>query len=116
MRRPARGDWFRWGIAAIVLSLITSTVYAGGPGVVQGSGAPYLWSTTGPVPYRLDGGTLGLWSNATAAANVLQAFDRWGPDLATSALTFTNAGSIPGDGDVNTAAEFLALDSGCDGI
>ncbi len=99
-----------------VTYLVASTAYAGGPLVVQTNGVPYKWSTATPAPYSIDGGSLGLWNNATAVANTVQAFDRWGPDLPTSALTFASAGGIPGDGDVNTAAEFLALDSGCDGI
>ncbi len=101
----------------LALCLAASPAHAGGPLIVQFSGAPYKWSTTGPIPYSTDGGSLGLWSNATALANAAQAFNRWGPDLPTSILTFSSAGSIPGDGDVNTVAEFVALDGNCaDGI
>lgn len=105
-----------FGGVALTLSLLASTVQAGGPLNVRPDGVPYRWSTSGPIQYWTDGGTLGLWSNATALANVQQAFNRWGPDLPTSALTFSRVGSIPGDGDVNSAAEFNAIDGACDGI
>jgi len=106
-----------WASGAFALCLAWSPAFAGGPLNVRPSdGAPYRWSTASPIQYWTDGGNLGLWSNATALANVQQAFNRWGPDLPTSALTFLRAGGIPGDGNVNTVAEFAALDGVCDGI
>jgi len=49
---------------------------------------------------------------------VQDAFDRWGPDLASTALTFSDGGgSLSGDGDVDTAAELIALEFNCaDGL
>ncbi|HEX9756175.1 MAG TPA: hypothetical protein VGB26_00070 [Nitrospiria bacterium] len=86
---------------------------AGNPFLPRSNGNPYLWDTSNPLPFHPDGGNLGLWNNTTAVANTLEAFDRWGPDISTSSLTFSNAGGIPGDGDVNTVAEFNALDGNC---
>ncbi|MFZ5876659.1 MAG: PKD domain-containing protein [Nitrospirota bacterium] len=105
------------GGVAIALSLAAVPADAGGPLNVRSDGTPYVWSTASPVQYWVDGGSLGLWNNATALANVQQAFNRWGPDVPTSALTFSHAGGLPGDGDVNTVAEFNALDGVCnDGV
>ena len=88
--------------------------HAGNPLFLQGSGDPFLWSTTSPVPFHPDGGGLGLWDNATAVANTLEGFKRWGPPgISTSALTFSNAGAIPGDGNVNTVAEYLSIEFNC---
>lgn len=84
---------------------------------MESDGTPLVWSTAGPVPFHPEGGSLGLWSNTTALSNVVQAFNRWGPDIPTSALTFSNAGPIPGDGDIDTVSEFNALNGNCaDGI
>src|SRR3989338_2112482 len=117
VRRRAQWGWIGWGGAALALSLAASEAHAGGPLYVRTDGTPLKWSTTGPVQFSPDGGNLGLWNNATAVAGVGEAANRWGPDLATSALTFSNAGGIPGDGDVNTASEFYALYGECeDGI
>ena len=99
VRRRAQWGWIGWGGAALALSLAASEAHAGGPLYVRTDGTPLKWSTTGPVQFSPDGGNLGLWNNATAVAGVGEADNRWGPDLATSALTFSNAGRIPGDGD-----------------
>ncbi len=110
-------NWIIFQSLIFLLSFAAPVAYAGGPLVVKTDGTPLKWSTTNPVPFSPDGGNLGLWDNATAVTNVLEAFNDWGPDISTSALTFSNAGPIPGDGNVNTVAEFNALDGNCaDGI
>ncbi len=98
----------------LVFFVLIPSAYGGNPYLIQGNGNPWLWSTSGAVTFHPDGGSLGLWNNSTAVANTLEAFNRWGPDISTSALTFSNAGAIPGDGDVNTVAEFTAIDPVCE--
>jgi hypothetical protein len=97
----------------LFLILTASVVHAGEPLSVLADGTPLKWSATSPVPFSPDGGNLGLWNNTTAVANALEAFNRWGPDISTSALTFSNAGPIPGDGDINTLQEFSARYGNC---
>jgi len=103
-------------IPFLIFFVLNSSAYGGNPYLIQGNGNPWLWSTSGAVPFHPDGGNLGQWDNAMAVANTLEAFNRWGPDISTSALTFSNEGSIPGDGDVDSVAEFNALDPNCEGI
>ncbi len=104
-------------VAALLLAAAAARAGGPFPEVRTTGGVPIVWSTASPVDYHPDGGALGMWSNATAVAETGDAFDRWGPDIATSALTFNDAGAIPGDGDVSTVAEFTAVVGVCgDGI
>jgi|GEM_PF-2671084 len=67
---------------------------AGGPLNAVGT-APRKYVTF-PITYRTDQGTLGAFSNATATAISVYAFQQW-DNVLTAALSFTNAGQLPRD-------------------
>ena len=75
------------------------------------AGTIFTWNSSAPVPYRVDGGSLGSLGSATATSLVNSMFQVW-TDVPTANLTFTNAGALlgVGDGDVSTPAEFNAVD------
>ncbi len=94
---------------------------AGGPLIVGGTfgppGQPFLWSAATEVQYRTDGGNLGILSNSTANQRVAGMFQVW-EDVPTAVIGFNRAGNLLtsgafGDGDVNTASEFNAVDGSC---
>jgi len=84
-------------------------------------GAVILWPAASlPIAYHVDGGPLGLDSNAVTTARVDSLFAVW-QAVPTSTIAFTNAGSIASvtgctapatdftDGDVDTFGEFLCV-------
>lgn len=102
----------------------------GGPNLGPGFGAPnsvgvpVVWSTATPVTYRVDGGPLSTTSigtvvvdQAAGVARVDGMFQVWGA-VGTAAISFTNGGGISNvgaftDGDVDTMAEFNAVEGDC---
>jgi hypothetical protein len=67
----------RAGLAAVALLASGRVAYAAGPQYVNFDGRPFVWSSTGPVPYTLDLGPFGRFSNAQATAWVAEAFQSW---------------------------------------
>lgn len=91
---------------------------AGGPLAVRSNGLPYLWSTAGEIQYRTDNGPLSATVNETAIrARVIAMFDVW-ENVATANIGYNRAGPINAvvgfaDGDVDTAAEYAAVEQDC---
>ena len=101
-------------LAGIAASGIAS---AGGPLAIRTSGDPFTWATT-TIQYRTDGGPLSASvGNAAALSRVAAMFSVW-QDIPSASISYNRAGPITSvgafsDGDVNTAAEFDAVDGSC---
>jgi len=91
---------------------------AGGPLGVRTNGQPYVWSTTGEIQYRTDGGPLsGTVTEAQARARVAAMFNVW-ENVASASIGYNRTGPILDigaftDGDVSTAVEFDAVSGAC---
>jgi hypothetical protein len=109
--RPAR-------LASAALFLFSGMAFAGGPLFLDQEGNILEWSTAQPIAYRTDGGNLSTnINNAAAIARVESMFDVW-QAVPSSNISYAREGailSVPGfsDGDVNTAAEFNAVEGDC---
>ena len=113
MRRQARAL-----AAGFLGTLAAGLASAGGPLSLDESGTPLVWGTTAAIAYRTDGGPLS--NNVTtgqAQARVANMFDVW-QDVPSANIRYNRAGAILDvdaftDGDVNTAAEFNAVEGAC---
>jgi len=110
-------------LAGISLVGLLPPLHAGGP-LLAGSaamgadGGAILWDVSAPIAYRVDGGPLGNLDSAAATARVSALFQVW-QNVPTASISYTNAGAILStgpftDGDVDTVAEFNAVDGDCD--
>lgn len=63
------------GLAAALLA--AAPAQAGGPMFVNLDGRPFVWDNTRPIPYTLDAGPFGIFSNQQAAQWVADAFAAW---------------------------------------
>jgi hypothetical protein len=70
--RSRRTGW----LAGILLAAI-GPVWAGGPTAVAPDGRPYAWTGAGTIPYTMDPGPLGAFSNIQASQWVADAFNAW---------------------------------------
>ena len=116
------------GALAVTLALFLAAppeVLAGGPLAVGGtfgvSGQAFTWSTAAAISYRTDNGPLAngtrFISEADARTRVEAMFQVW-QDVTTSNITYSRAGFISAvgafaGGDVNTLAEFDAVEGDC---
>lgn len=114
-------------LAGILLVGTLAPVRAGGPNlpgssVLGADGGAILWDTSAPVAYRVDGGNLGTIQAGSGpsqtAGRVSSLFQTW-ENVPTASIRYTNAGPILStgaftDGDVDTAAEFAAVEGDCD--
>jgi hypothetical protein len=114
-------------LASFVVTLLPPcAAFAGGPILVNSNGAPYLWSTATPITYRTDNGPLSAGvDEATARARILAMFNVW-QDVPTSRISYARATTDAGNGvgfiaptsgftggDVNTLAEYDAVEADC---
>jgi hypothetical protein len=103
---------------ALLPALAAGPAQAGGPLLVRGNGLPYAWSTAAPIAYRTDNGPMSATVNeATAQGRVVGMFDVW-QAVATSSISYSRAGFISPTGaftggDVDTLAEYDAVDADC---
>ena len=102
--KRARGEWSRWGLAAVVVVLLCvvvvwqKPVQAGGALLVGGptlgsAGVAYVWSTTAAVSYHTDLGTLGSLNTAAADGVVRDSFDVW-QNVTTASISFSRTGNL----------------------
>jgi len=104
-------------IAAAALAAIPFA-QAGGPLAVRSNGLPYVWSTASEIQYRTDNGPLSVTvPEATIRSRVIAMFDVW-ENVATANIGYNRAGFINpagafGAGDVDTAAEYAAVEQDC---
>ena len=96
--------WTRLALATVLVAVaFAGPAHAGGPLALRATGQPYLWPNGGTnIPYNPDQGALGTLSNADAVAQTAAAFQAW-QDVATSTVTYVNAGQLAVD---VTAANF----------
>lgn len=108
----------RRALFAALLIVATGTATAGGPQFLRSNGQPYLWSTALPIDYRTDNGPLSATvDQAQAQARLNSMFNVW-ESVATAAIAYDRAGFILptgvfSDGDVNTIAEYDAVQAAC---
>jgi hypothetical protein len=77
MRRPIALFTFASALWAALLAG-GSAAHAGGPMVVSRDGRPYAWDRARPIPYTMDPGKFGRFSNTQVSGWVADAFRRWG--------------------------------------
>jgi len=83
-----------------MVSFLGTAAFAGGP-LATLNGAPVVHeSSSFPITYKVDLGSLGPLSNLEATALVDECFSKWG-DVATSTIYFSNAGYLPVDVDAS---------------
>jgi hypothetical protein len=107
-------------VATVLAGLLLpgSAAFAGGPLAVRSTGAPYVWSTAAPIAYRTDNGPLSATvTEAQARARVLAMFNVW-QNVTTSNIAYARAGFINPTGaftggDVDTVAEYNAVNTDC---
>lgn len=98
--------------------LAAASAGAGGPLSVRTNGHPYAWSTGSAIQYRTDNGPLSASvTKAQALTRVQNMFKVW-QDVASATISYSRAGDIRavgayGGGDVNTEAEFNAVEGDC---
>lgn len=106
------------GTLAAGLLCASGTAGAGGPLFVRTNGLPYVWSTAAPIPYQTDNGPLSADTDeGEARARVIAMFNVW-QSVATASISFDRAGFITptgafSGGDVNTIAEYDAVNDAC---
>ena len=117
-------------LAALLLPM--GAVQAGGPLVVNAAGAPYVFSTAAPIPYRTDNGPLSASvTEAAARARVASMFGVW-TAVPTANISYARATTDGGNGagfinpapaplggtafvsgDVDTVDEYNAVEANC---
>lgn len=108
----------RRALTAALLICAAGTAGAGGPLFVRSNGLPYVWSTAAPIQYRTDNGPLSATvDQAQAQARVNTMFGVW-ESVPTAIIAYNRAGFINptgafNDGDVNTIAEYNAVQGDC---
>jgi hypothetical protein len=106
----------RAGLALIAGALAAGAASAGGPLAIRDDGETFLWSTATAIQYRTDDGPLSdTVTESQARTRVQNMFAVW-QDVASSNIRYNRAGFITGvggDGDVNTVAEFNAVEGSC---
>ncbi|HEY8267002.1 MAG TPA: matrixin family metalloprotease [Steroidobacteraceae bacterium] len=106
-------------IVALFAGLAAAGVaIAGGPLAVRTNGAAYLWNTATAIQYRTDNGPLSASVTESAARSRVQAMFAVWQNVASASIAYNRTGSISSvagfsGGDVNTAAEFDAVDGDC---
>jgi hypothetical protein len=106
-------------IAAATGTLCANLASAGGPLFLRPDGTPFLWGTAAPIAYRTDNGPLSASvTESQARTRVVNMFTVW-QDVPSASISYTRAGFIQstgsfGGGDVNTGAEFNAVEGDCD--
>ncbi|MGQ0383162.1 MAG: hypothetical protein ACT4UP_00545 [Gammaproteobacteria bacterium] len=104
-------------MALLAFAGLAGTVHAGGPIAVRSNGLPYAWSAA-TIGYRTDNGPLSpLVNESDARGRVVSMFNVW-QSVATSGISYSRDGFINATGafaggDVDTAAEFAAVDASC---
>src|SRR5512134_435258 len=104
----------------LAAALAAAPAFAGGPLLVSGNGSPLVWSTAAEIQYRTDNGPLSATvDEPTVRARVTGMFDVW-ENVATASIGYNRAGFINpvgayGGGDVDTAAEYAAVEQDCSG-
>ena len=109
----------RAGALVAGLLSVSGTAGAGGPLFVRTNGLPLVWSTAAPIQYQTDNGPLSADTNeGEARARVIAMFNVW-QSVATANISFERSGFITptgafSGGDVNTIAEYDAVNAACD--
>jgi hypothetical protein len=81
----------------VILMQHATLTCAGGPMLTDQDCNPVVFLESGmPIPYSIDQGTLGLFSNSEAAAIVDDCFATW-QAVATARVSFQNAGALSAD-------------------
>jgi hypothetical protein len=88
---------------------------AGGPLASGPDGEPFAWPAGITIQYRTDGGDLSASVDQDAARTRVQAMFTVWQNVAAAAISYNRAGAIQGvaDGDVDTAAEYDAVEGAC---
>src|SRR5437660_12576480 len=91
-------------VAIIFLCVCASSATAGGPPGAIGTSPRKYPSTALPIHYRVDQGSLGAFSNATAVTIANYAFQQWA-NVSTATVRVQNDGYL--SHDVTSAADPL---------
>ena len=83
-----------------------SSLFAGGPLIINGDGVILIWDASVPVAYRIDPGSLGVLTHEAGAQLVREAFGRWDA-VETSSITSLDAGLLNVDVDSTNFTGFF---------
>lgn len=100
---------------ALLFVSATAHMFAGGPLGASGTTSRKYASGSFPLTYRVDQGTLGSFSNATATAIVVYSFWEW-DSIASAAMSFTNGTQLGRDVTLTTDAYISGTGQWGDGI
>ena len=97
----------------VILMQCSATTFAGGPILTDSAGNPVVYRQSDmPIPYSIDQGDMGLFSNSEAAALVDDCFATW-QAVATAKISLQNTGFLSVD---VTQDNVLKFDNDADGI
>jgi hypothetical protein len=115
-------------VLGTLLAVAGTVAHAGGPLAVRSNGQPFVWSTASAISYRTDNGPLSPQAGDDEAATrtrVQTLFNVW-QNVATSNISYARATTDGGNGvgfinpvgafaggDVDTLAEFNAVEGDC---
>jgi hypothetical protein len=105
-------------LVLLVLLLPTTLAHAGGPLLVRSNGTPYVWSTASAITYRTDNGPLSATVDEAQARSRVQAMFTVWQNVGSSNISYNRGGFINitagfSGGDVNTGAEYNAVEGDC---
>ena len=110
----------RAGRSVMLLAGLASAgvAVAGGPLAVRTNGAPFVWNTASAIQYRTDNGPLSASVAEGAARSRVQGMFAVWQSVPSASIAYNRTGfidNVPGfsGGDVNTAAEYDAVDGDC---
>lgn len=102
-------------LLVLALAVVAGELHAGGPLTADGSTGRRYASGSFPLTYRVDQGTLGNFSNATATSIVVYAFWEW-DSIRAAALSFTNGTQLARDVTLATDAYISGGGQWSDGV
>ncbi len=107
----------RTGVIALACAGLAAAglASAGGPLASGPDGEPFAWPAGITIQYRTDGGDLSASVDQDEARTRIQAMFAVWQNVASAAISYNRAGAIQGvtDGDVDTAAEYDAVEGAC---
>ncbi len=91
-----------------ILSLLFGFLQAGGPNVLEKNGKVYSWDVSRPVPFAVDQGFLGVFTEEESLALVRESFDKWA-EISTAAIEFQEGARLDQNITVDNYRDFFGF-------